>query len=41
MQDLQSDYQLGIGTLDLDLSALQLPVGETHVDASVDVGDLA
>jgi phage shock protein PspC (stress-responsive transcriptional regulator) len=40
VQNLQSDYRLGIGTLDLDLSALQLPVGETHLDASVDVGDL-
>ena len=40
MQDLQSDYRLGIGTLDLDLRTLRLPVGETHVDASVDVGDL-
>jgi phage shock protein PspC (stress-responsive transcriptional regulator) len=40
VQDLRSDYRLGIGTLDLDLGALQLPVGETHVDASVDVGDL-
>ncbi len=40
VQDLRSDYRLGIGSLELDLSALQLPVGETHVDASVDVGDL-
>jgi phage shock protein PspC (stress-responsive transcriptional regulator) len=40
VQNLHSDYRLGIGTLELDLSALQLPVGETHLDASVDVGDL-
>ena len=38
--NLQSEYQLGIGTLDLDLRELKLPLGETHVDASVDVGDL-
>ncbi len=40
VQDLRSDYRLGIGTLELDLSRMQLPVGETHVEASVDVGDL-
>ena len=39
-QELRSDYELGIGSLKLDLSALQLPAGETHVDASVDIGDL-
>ena len=31
----------GSATLDLDLGALQLPAGETHVEASVDVGELA
>ena len=40
VQELESDYRLGIGSLELDLGALQLPEGETHVDASVDVGDL-
>lgn len=40
VENLQSDYRLGIGSLELDLGAVQLPVGETHVDASVDVGDL-
>jgi phage shock protein PspC (stress-responsive transcriptional regulator) len=39
-ENLHSDYRLGIGSLELDLGALQLPVGETHVDASVDVGEL-
>ncbi len=39
-EQLQDDYQLGIGSLDLDLSGVQFPVGETHVDARVDVGDL-
>jgi phage shock protein PspC (stress-responsive transcriptional regulator) len=40
VQDLRSDYRLGIGTLELDLGAVQLPAGETRVEASVDVGDL-
>jgi len=40
VENLQSEYKLGIGTLDLDLRDLTLPPGETHVDASVDVGDL-
>jgi phage shock protein PspC (stress-responsive transcriptional regulator) len=40
LEELRSDYRLGIGSLDLDLGALPLPVGETHVDASVDVGEL-
>jgi phage shock protein PspC (stress-responsive transcriptional regulator) len=41
VEDLQSSYSLGVGDLRLDLSALQLPVGETHVKARVDVGKLA
>jgi predicted membrane protein len=40
VENLQSNYELGIGSLDLDLSQLTLPLGETHVDASVDVGEL-
>ena len=40
MQALEDDYRLGIGSLELDLSSLQLPTGVTHVDTSVDVGDL-
>jgi phage shock protein PspC (stress-responsive transcriptional regulator) len=40
VQQLQDDYRLGIGSLEVDLGALQLPAGETHVDASVDTGDL-
>jgi phage shock protein PspC (stress-responsive transcriptional regulator) len=40
VDNLQSPYRLGIGTLDLDLRDMTLPPGETHVDASVDVGDL-
>lgn len=39
-QALRSDYRLGVGSLELDLSRLQLPAGETRVEASVDVGDL-
>ena len=38
--NLQDEYHLGIGTLDLDLRELNLPLGETHVKANVDVGDL-
>lgn len=40
VESLRGDYRLGIGSLKLDLGAVQLPVGETHVDASVDVGEL-
>jgi phage shock protein PspC (stress-responsive transcriptional regulator) len=39
-KELDSDYRLGIGSLDLDLSRTKFPPGETHVEASVDVGDL-
>jgi predicted membrane protein len=41
VEELRDDYHLGIGTLELDLRRLQLPAGETHVDARVDVGELA
>ena len=37
---LKDDYEVGVGSLSLDLSRLELPAGETHVDARVDVGDL-
>ena len=40
VENLPSNYELGIGTLDLDLRQLKVPVGETHVNANVDVGDL-
>ena len=40
MQELRDDYRLGIGSLELDLSRVQLPAGETHLETSVDVGDL-
>jgi phage shock protein PspC (stress-responsive transcriptional regulator) len=40
VDDLKRDYRLGIGSLELDLRALQLPPGETHVDATVDVGEV-
>ena len=39
-EQLRDEYRLGIGTLDLGLSGVQFPVGETHVRARVDVGDL-
>jgi phage shock protein PspC (stress-responsive transcriptional regulator) len=35
---LEESYTLGIGDLRLDLSELQLPVGETHVRTRVDIG---
>jgi phage shock protein PspC (stress-responsive transcriptional regulator) len=40
MQALEDEYRVAIGTLDLDLSNLQLPKGETRVETSVDLGDL-
>lgn len=39
-QELRDDYRLGIGELELDLTRVQFPVGETRVETSVDVGDL-
>jgi phage shock protein PspC (stress-responsive transcriptional regulator) len=38
--NLRERYELGVGELDLDLSNLELPKGETHVDAHVGVGQL-
>jgi phage shock protein PspC (stress-responsive transcriptional regulator) len=38
--NLQDSYSLGIGELRLDLSRLQLPVGETHLKTRVDIGRL-
>jgi Cell wall-active antibiotics response 4TMS YvqF len=40
MAELSPTYELGIGGLRLDLSQLRLPVGDTRLDAQVDVGDL-
>ncbi len=40
VENLQSSYQLGVGTLDLDLRDVNFPLGKTYVDANVDVGDL-
>jgi phage shock protein PspC (stress-responsive transcriptional regulator) len=37
---LQSNYELGMGELDLDLTTVTLPAGTTPVDASVGVGSL-
>ena len=39
-QQLKDEYRLGIGSLEVDLSRMQLPEGRTHVDLRVDVGDL-
>jgi predicted membrane protein len=35
---LQDSYTLGIGDLRLDLSNLELPVGQTHIKTRVDIG---
>jgi len=40
LQDLRDNYRLGVGDLRVDLSNVQLPVGTTHVNARVDVGEL-
>jgi phage shock protein PspC (stress-responsive transcriptional regulator) len=37
---LQPDYELGVGALDLDLTAVPFPSGTTSIDASVGVGEL-
>jgi phage shock protein PspC (stress-responsive transcriptional regulator) len=39
-QELRDEYRLGIGSLEVDLSRVQLPPGETRLETSVDVGDL-
>jgi phage shock protein PspC (stress-responsive transcriptional regulator) len=39
-QLLKDDYRLGIGALEVDLSQVQFPKGVTHLETSVDVGDL-
>jgi phage shock protein PspC (stress-responsive transcriptional regulator) len=38
--DIHRTYSLGVGDLIVDLSKAQFPVGETHIDARVDVGHL-
>jgi phage shock protein C len=40
VEKLRRDYRLGIGALRLDLGSIRLPVGETYLDARVDVGEL-
>jgi phage shock protein PspC (stress-responsive transcriptional regulator) len=37
---LESDYELSIGRLTVDLRSLELPAGPTHVEASVGIGEL-
>src|SRR5690349_23480096 len=39
-RSLQHHYRLGIGNLRIDLESLQLPPGETDVDARVGVGNV-
>jgi phage shock protein PspC (stress-responsive transcriptional regulator) len=38
--DLEDEYRLGAGHLELDLSELELPPGETRVDARIGFGEL-
>ena len=38
--ELENDYRLGAGHLELDLSELELPPGETRVEARVGFGEL-
>ncbi len=40
VDELQPSYELGVGSLDLDLRAVALPAGTTSVDASVGAGEL-
>jgi hypothetical protein len=40
VQELDGDYRLGVGSMELDLSAVRLPAGETRLETSVDVGEL-
>ena len=37
---LEPSYELGVGSLDLDLRSVELPPGTTSIDASVGVGEL-
>jgi phage shock protein PspC (stress-responsive transcriptional regulator) len=39
-QALRDEYRLGIGALEVDLSGMRFPLGTTHLETSVDVGDL-
>ena len=38
--ELEETYSLGVGELELDLRAVDLPPGETHVEADVGFGEL-
>jgi len=40
LADVNSRYRLGIGDLTVDLSSVRLPRGETHVAATVGIGEL-
>jgi predicted membrane protein len=37
---LRHDYQVGVGTLDLDLSHVSLPPGTTRIHAEAGIGDV-
>lgn len=40
IDELESEYALGIGSQRLDLSQIDFPAGDTEVEASVGIGDL-
>lgn len=40
IEELRADYRLGAGELRVDLRSVTLPVGETHLEARVDIGAL-
>jgi len=37
---LERSYEYGIGDFELDLTGIELPEGETHVDVSLGIGEL-
>jgi predicted membrane protein len=40
VSELKPEYRLGFGELELDLRRLEVPLGETRVEASIGVGEL-
>jgi phage shock protein PspC (stress-responsive transcriptional regulator) len=40
IEELRSRYELGVGDLHLDLTKIRFPVGETMLEARVDVGEI-
>jgi predicted membrane protein len=40
IEQLETSYALGIGTLTLDLTALDFPAGDTEIEVSVGIGEI-